>query len=371
MIFKVKTSVVDYILDKYEQIDIFAHYLSITASDIHYCIDNKNKKIKNPLRPDEHPSLGFQYNIKGRLIMRDFANSFYTGDCFHIVGIVLGLNCNIPNHFIKICNDIDVNVNKNTPFNTIRLLESNPIAHSQSNTDIDVTYREVNAVDVKLFAQFEITSEQITTMYNPVQSLIYTVNDYTVENYIYDRRDPCYAIKLGFIDQEFRYKFYFPNRRTGKKPRFRTNYTLNIEDVKSIGRNKNLIIQKALKDELCLKNFLTYANITNTDIIRLSSESVVLTKFEMNVLKSRYTNILTMFDNDRQGNLASTIYLESYNFIPIYMTDLLKLSFNEMQYIINNDRYDIRISKNISDFRAMYGKDQTTILIQTLIKTYL
>lgn len=372
MKFKVQTSIVDYILDKYEQVDIFAHYLDINSSVIQECIDNKHKKINNPLRVDNNPSLGFQYNIHGKLIMRDFASSFYTGDCFHVAGIRLGMNCNIPKHFVDICNNIDTYVNKGIQGKgKIILLEDHIKIRDVSINIIEPTYREINNYDIRYFNKFEISPEQVIKHFTPAETVINTINDYVVEDYIYDRRDPCYVIKLGYINHIFRYKLYFPKRRTGKKPRFRTNYTLNIEDIALIGSNKNLIIQKSLKDELCLQNFLSYANITNTDIIRISSESVILTQTEINVLKSRYTNILTMFDNDAQGNSASTTYLEKYSFIPIYITDLLKLSFHEMKSIVETDRYDLRIPKNISDFREMYGKDKTSILIQTLNKMYL
>lgn len=372
MILKLNSSLRDYILKKYDQIDIFAHYLNVTTDEISVCINNRNKKIHNTLRPDENPSVGFRYNNNNKLIMRDFGNSFYTGDCFYIAGLSIGLNCNNPTHFIDICKNIDAYVNKKGVVNSkLKVFEySKPVAQLTENLIIP-TYREVNKYDIDYFKRFEISKEQIEKYYTPAETAINTVNDYVVENYLYDRRDPCYVINLGIINQIPRYKLYFPARRTGKKPRFRTNYTLNLEDISKLRPNSNLIIQKSLKDELTLGNFLKTFDIHNTDITRISSESIVLNQREIDVIKCRYPNVYTMFDNDSQGNVAANIHREKYNITPIYMVDLLKITFPEMKPIIEQNIYSPHIPKNISDFREMYGKDKTTLLTQTLIKHYL
>ena len=142
MIFKFDTSLLNFILNKYDQVDIFAHYLDIPTFDIEMCISNKNKKINNPLRPDLHPSVGFQYNNHNKLIMKDFANSFYTGDCFYIVGIALGLDYNIPKHFIDICQHIDTHVYKQSNFkNSLLVINNNLEKLELVKNELDIKYR--------------------------------------------------------------------------------------------------------------------------------------------------------------------------------------------------------------------------------------
>lgn len=99
------------ILNDYDQITIFATYLEIPESDINYCLENKSNKISNPLRIDRDPSLGFMTTIDKqtniyKLKMYDFADPYYRGDCFDLVGIVRSLNSNKGAEFITICNDI-------------------------------------------------------------------------------------------------------------------------------------------------------------------------------------------------------------------------------------------------------------------------
>ena len=75
---------------------------------------------------------------------------------------------------------------------------------------IDFTYREVNKYDINYFSKFDITKEQIIKYFTPAETAINTVNDYIVEHYLYDHKDPCYVIKLGNINRIPRYKLYFP-----------------------------------------------------------------------------------------------------------------------------------------------------------------
>jgi hypothetical protein len=66
----------EYVLDNVDEIDIFSEYLQIDDRDIEGCIEH-GTLICSPLREDDHPTVGFKYNKKGRLKMRDFAGYFW------------------------------------------------------------------------------------------------------------------------------------------------------------------------------------------------------------------------------------------------------------------------------------------------------
>jgi len=89
----------EHILATYDQISIFATYLNIPESEINFCLENKSNKISNPLRIDLNPSLGFiitmdkQTNMF-KLKMYDFADPYYRGDCFDLVGMIRSLHSN-------------------------------------------------------------------------------------------------------------------------------------------------------------------------------------------------------------------------------------------------------------------------------------
>ena len=99
-----------YILDKVSQISIFSVYFDIPISLIQHCIDT-GELILSPIRIDNHPTVGFRYDNKGKLKMRDFAGYFW-GDCFDAVAYVLSQtdsnfkSVNDKDNFVKILRHI-------------------------------------------------------------------------------------------------------------------------------------------------------------------------------------------------------------------------------------------------------------------------
>ena len=112
MRFYTTNKLVDVILDNTTQEEVFAYYLGVSVTEIHYCLKSKSNKINNTLRADRRPSLGFIYDIKGKLRCKDFAQPIYNGDMFDIAAKVLSirgtkyLNANNNIDFIEICYDI-------------------------------------------------------------------------------------------------------------------------------------------------------------------------------------------------------------------------------------------------------------------------
>ena len=58
-----------YILDKVSQISIFSVYFDIPVALIQHCIDT-GELILSPIRIDNHPTVGFRYDNKGKLKYR-------------------------------------------------------------------------------------------------------------------------------------------------------------------------------------------------------------------------------------------------------------------------------------------------------------
>ena len=59
------------ILSKVSQVTIFSTYLNLSDKLVQYCIDT-GELICSPIRDDVHPTCGFRYDNKGKLIKKTF-----------------------------------------------------------------------------------------------------------------------------------------------------------------------------------------------------------------------------------------------------------------------------------------------------------
>ena len=80
-----------YIESKISQELIVSKYLNIPIEVVQDCINN-NSLIASVFRDDDNNnSMGIQYNVKGRLKVRDFGGFGFFGDVYDVVGYVLSL----------------------------------------------------------------------------------------------------------------------------------------------------------------------------------------------------------------------------------------------------------------------------------------
>lgn len=300
-----------YILDKIDQSEIFAKYLGIDKSEIHYCIINTNEKIKNPLRDDSDPSLGFKW-YGDKLIARDFADKKYRGDIFQIVGIVLDKNCNNPSDFVDICSDIIDNCTGENR-NKSRVIKVEHKIHKKEHLDIEFISRRFNKSDYKFYENQGITEEYVDAYIRCADS--YFLNGWKAP-YKYKTADPCYVYDVN----PNCLKLYFPYR--GKRDtRFITNNRIPIECIDEITQNDYLFITKAFKEKILFHRMMNHYNLKNINVIPLASESAVLTDDIYNLLKSR-TNIkiFSILDTDKAG-IESMLSMENqFNIEPIFFT---------------------------------------------------
>ena len=83
----------DFIESKISQVSIMSKYLDIPVEIINDCI-NHGHLIKSVFRDDDtNKSMGFAYNQKGKLKVRDFGGAGFFEDVYGVVGYVLSLIC--------------------------------------------------------------------------------------------------------------------------------------------------------------------------------------------------------------------------------------------------------------------------------------
>ena len=197
----------NYILSKVSQIKIFSVYLGIPEQLIQHCVDT-GELICSTLRIDNHPTVGFKYDNRGKLKYKDFSG-FLWGDCFDIAAYVISgtynkiINVENKRDFIAVLKHIaltfsdiiygtavDPNLAGHLAEGRIRIQKSKPI--------IEFVNREWNTDDITYWGNIGVDINWLNTHF------IYAVDQYYINRrinpqpkYYYDSDDPCYAYVLG------------------------------------------------------------------------------------------------------------------------------------------------------------------------------
>lgn len=317
----------EYILTTYDQVDIFATYLDIPESDINYCLESKSNKISNPLRQDTDPSLGFMPTMDKetnayKLKMYDFADPYYRGDCFDLVGMTskLGsLNTSKALDFIAICKDIIHTMQNRTKLATAKELIASP--KTEAFTAIHIEPRLWNGKDIDLWNSFGLPFNEIKHLIFPLKhSFISNFCDYT-----YTENDPGYGWISGYYDGRTLYKLYFPFR-TGKepnKPRFKTNNKYYVlECIHEIRPADILVITKSNKDKLLIKRLLPRIEKIHTiEITSFTSESVIISDNFAMKLYDIFPTVVTNVDFDYAGLRTSGEHKRRFGMIRFIPTN--------------------------------------------------
>lgn len=318
------------VLNKISQESIFSTYFNIDINIIKYCIES-GELVTSPIREDKKPTVGFRYDNRGRLKMKDFAGYFW-GDCFDAVAIVLSAiydrqyDVNNKKDFIDILrhitftfkdiyygNEIDPNIDSSIKQALTIIKRTKPI--------IEVVVREWNSKDEEYWNQFGINISILNTRF------IYPVDQYYINRktnpqpkYFYNDKDPCYCYNLGTDRNNINnIKLYFPlrNKNIG---RFITNAN-HLEGIYNLDRNdyKCIIITKSTKDRLAieceilrLKAISGFLRDFNIGVINLPHETYKLRKIEIEWLKSKLKDkycLFSLMDNDETG-INESKYIE-------------------------------------------------------------
>ncbi len=358
MKFLVKTSLVKYINDNIDEVEIFSKYLNIPSTDIYKCINDKSYRVNNKLRNDKNPSLGFQY-VKAKygikLYAKDFANPFFVGDCYHFVGITLGLNCNIPVDFLNICKHIIDTMQGNTKYLPgVSTTAKENLVKSRSNklVKIQIEKREWNAKDLLYWYEYGIKPVTLIKHHVfPVKN--FWIND-VLQDYYYTKDNPCFAYYLG-AEPKVIWEIYRPYEVRHNK--FRTNDRNDIKELHTLNPNSNLIITKSKKDKMLLMQIMEDIGIYDTDV-KYMSESNRLKKSTLLTIRDNYRNIFVNFDVDKSGIKGMKFFHSTYK-------------FNLFPFITENISNIRNYPKDVSDFAKQYGYNNTLRVFEFLYNKYI
>ena len=363
----------DYIESKISQETIMSKYLDIPVSTIIECVNN-NTLIKSVFRDDDKTgSMGFTFNKKGRLKVRDFGGFGFFGDVYDVVAYVLSLvyerriEPNNKQDFYFILKHIawtfsDIIDGKSIDENIDTDIQSAIRKGKKTKAIIEFVPRSWNKQDKEIWEHWNISLQYLNTHFVlPVDQ--YYINR-TVDSspkYHYNPKDPCYAYILGQNRAGiYLIKLYFPLRNREREQKFITNCNvieglLNLE----LDNYDYILITKSTKDRLSIGSHIIshpiYGGLNPKliiGIVNLPSESYKLTEKEYNYLFNRLKPngmLISLLDFDTTGRHGAKYLEETYNIPYIFIT---RGEFNLYNYKAKDfaDLHDVYTNSQIDSF---------------------
>lgn len=334
----------DYIESKVSQVSIMSKYLNIPVEIINDCID-KGHLINSVFRDDDHnKSMGFTFNRKGRLKVRDFGGAGFFEDVYGVVAYVLSIICERPiepnnkQDFYFILKHIAYSFSDVIDGKTVDENLDSTIAEAikkgmGKKTIIEVVTRSWNENDKKYWNSIGVSLGYLNT------NFVYPVDQYYINRtintdpkYYYKAKDPCYAYMLGQNRKGIcLLKLYFPNRNRLTELKFVTNSNI-LEGLLNLELNNYdyILITKSSKDRLSIGNCLSRnpsyggaGDKLNIGVINLPSENYRLRDNEYYWLQSKLKpngKIYSLLDFDKTGRAGARFMKEMYDIPYMFIT---------------------------------------------------
>lgn len=315
----------EYLLSKYSEETYMEYYLGIPV---------KKGLYKSPLRPDNSPTCSFYRNKSGELIFKDFRGDFYG----NFISVVMFLyNCGYHRALEIIAQDFGL-IARDGIIRTRTIKESKHKFIDSGPANIRVEIQEFKDYELKWWNDFGVTKEILKRFHVYSCKSVFLNGNYFATS---EKHNLIFGYYGGKKDNLELWRIYFPKR---KNYRFITNWEAKkIQGFKQLPKKgKLLVITKSMKDVMCLSSF-------GIPAIAPNSEHLFISDSVLSELKSRFSLIIVLYDNDLAG-------LENMQKI--------KKEHPELIYTWIPRRFE---AKDISDFHKKYGKDKT----KRTIKEYL
>lgn len=243
--------------------------------------------FRSTLRVDRQPTCRFYRSGKNKLILHDFTGHFH-GDCIDLVQRITRLG------FHDALRDIakTFGIISGTPRHPVisgvsigpRVLCDLRIKSMPWDAQ-HLDYWEQYGVTISTLEKFDVVPAQRVWL----NGHVYYNRDFTKKNEV------VFAYRFGSLD----YKIYFPQRAT---KRFLHNNPDILQGYNELPLYGDIVvITKAMKDVMCLHEF---------DIAAIApmSETQVVTDSVLEDLYSRFRKVISLYDRDRTGYIASLNY---------------------------------------------------------------
>ena len=307
-----------YILDRIPQHKIFEKY----------GIPYKEGLFRSTLRNNDNiPSCSF-YEKKGKLIMRDFSGHFW-GDCFDLVKTVFSVNYGEALDIIKDDFGLEDGLEK---------IRDIPLIPEKQRISIKVRRKTWDKTTSQFWKDYGI-SKATVEKYKVTPAETIWLNGESI--YVYNPSNPAYIYHFGDYD----YQIYIPFNPP-PLPRFLVSNGSLVHGFEQLPLQGDLcIITKSRKDVMCFNEF-------NISSIAPMAESIILSREIINIIRSRFKNVVSLMDYDNAGIHNAWTMRKEYNIMPLFFTNGIwqrKKGHNG--------------AKDFSDYVKLHGKHDTLKLI--------
>jgi len=286
------------ILKHVTQEEIYSYYLGEDVTRLGV--------FHSPLREDNIPSFAiyFHKSEQNVLMFKDYA----TGDCGDFVVLVMKLfNIRYREALRKITYDLGL-TQQSVDADRQQITYTKIVQKQKVN--LGVKTRKWNKGDKEFWSSFGITKKTLEK-YNvhPVEYVFYNDNPVSVHALAY--------VYVEFKDDEVTYKIYQPLESKEKKWINNANSTVHQGYSQLPETDEILIITKSLKDVMAIHD------VIGIPAIGLQSESIGIKESVMEEYRSRFTNVVCLFDNDPAGIKLTESFSEKYDLPYFYMPQLI------------------------------------------------
>jgi len=327
-------------LNKYKEKSLISREAILSAYSSYnlfkfYIPNYKDKLINSPLRKEKTPSFGLFKTKSGEWFFKDFGGD--TGDIFKFIALKY-FDGNYFNAICKVAIDLGMDddyfcpMTDYTPIKSTLIKDKEPENNKLFTLDVKITKFTSNAI--KYWNNFFISIETLRK-YNVFQ----------ISNYYINRRK-IKADDLAFVyfenkDGRLSKKIYQPNNKIYK---FINSHFYSVHDGYTQLPNFGniLLITKSRKDVMSISENTEY------NAIGVQAETILIKDSVMDEYKSRFNQVITLFDNDEAGEILEKKYKEKYNTKSIFIPKATN-------------------QKDFSDYIKYYGKINAQKLLGNLI----
>jgi hypothetical protein len=334
------------ILNKISQEEIANTYLTLSGGE--FAINNNS--IKNPFKHDNSPgSFYLYYNNTDTLMMKDFANPVYNGDCFHMVGWYLK-NTGRDNSFGSVLKEINNRFNLGLLVNSFNTSNLN-VLNSHVPHNIDSKYLAEN-----YYRMYGSEKKQIKFGFEVFSEL---TNDHLnyLDQYRITRKEAAFfkmaAVKSFYFGQVTRYRIW---RSTKTDPIFRYEIPeyRELQDG-SIEKTNNTYYQ-IYKPLTKLKKCKFKTNAKGSPLMGLeqaiiNSEKVASYKPVLFITSSMKDVIIL-----NKFKIAAVAPIGEGTNIPNFLLDYLETIFQTIVINYDNDEAGILATKSLKEKRPNYNR---------------
>lgn len=382
----------DYIESKIDQITIMSKYLDIPINIIEECV-NRNTLIQSVFRDDDKTgSMGFTFNKKGRLKVRDFGGFGFFGDIYDVVGYVLSLayerqiDPNKKSDFYFILKHIaytfrDIIDDKAVDERIDPMLQAAIKKGQGRKAIIEIVPRSWNKQDKEIWGKWGVNLNYLSTHFVvPVDQYYINRSSNSDPKYYYKTSDPCYAYMLGQNRRGiYLIKLYFPFRDRATDLRFITNCNV-LEGLPNLELDNYdyILITKSSKDRLSIGNHLAHHPLygraskqLTIGVVNLPSESYHLKQIEYDYLHNRLAEdgmIISLLDFDQTGRAGAKYLKETYDIPYIFITrgefglpNYECKDFTDLHDVYKLKEIDNFINETITYVELRYKNDITSV----------